>query len=307
MISIYTRSNNYFSKEYIKWILRKIIRKRTGPEIVLESLLRCLDIEKIPYEVNPKTPKYKIVHVLSGVNALKYAIRIKQQKKIEKIIAGPNLVIFPDEANQILFNENIDAILLPSIWVVDFYKKYLPEKQHKKIEVWPASVPLDIQNQTNYERNKILVFIKTVDENLLQEIRKFLRNTQLPFEEIIYGHYKQGGYFSALKESKLMVYLQIVESQGMALEEAWSRNVPTLVLEKTSFTYPDGRVALGQVSAPYLTKESGLFFRDFEDFKKKLKNMIENIESFTPRKYYIENLSDQVVAQKYVKIVNKLK
>ena len=307
MVSIYTRTNNILTTEYLKWLIRKIIQKKSGPEAVLSSLVRGLDTLGIKHEIIPSKPTFEIVHVLSGIRALEDIINLKKTGKIKKIIAGPNLVTTPNDSNKILHDKNLDIILVPSKWVADFYGKSLSEDQSKKVIVWPAGIKMP-QNETPAENRKlVLLFIKNVEKELSEDIKRYLQNEKILFEIIKYGKYKQEKYFSLLEKSRLMIYLQTVESQGMALQEAWVRNVPTLVLEKDTYVYPNGERAYGQVSAPYLTKESGLFFRDFEDFKLKLKDALQGANPFSPRKYCTENLSDEISTQKYLDIINRLK
>lgn len=305
MLSIYTRTNSVFSKEYLKWLIGKILGKKGGPRAVFASLTRGLDELDIEYEVNPRKPKYKIVHVLSGINALENALKLKKNGEIDKIIAGPNLVVTPKDSDKILHDENIDIILVPSKWIADFYCNNLTEKQGKKVQVWPAGTIIPNQSDTQI-RDNILLFIKNVDKKLADDIENYLINEKLHFTIIKYGNYKQEKYYSTLEKSKLIIYLQVVESQGIALQEAWARNVPSLVLEKSEFVYPNGKTAYGQVSAPYLTKECGLFFKDFNDFQIKLREILNNTHTFSPHKYCQDNLSDKVSAQKYLDILKSL-
>ncbi|MFA6226875.1 MAG: hypothetical protein WC631_00100 [Candidatus Paceibacterota bacterium] len=307
MISIYTRTNNIFSKEYLKWLVRKIINKKSGPEAVLESLIRGLNKSQIDYEINPKIPKFESVHVLSGVKALKDTIKLKSNGVIKRIIAGPNLIISPNDQDGILLDKNIDTILVPSQWVADFYSQNMTKEQSAKISIWPAGTDIPISQDTPIIRDNILLFIKNVDLELANAVQNYLQTKKYKFEIIRYSNYKQAEYFSLLNKSKLMIYLQIVESQGIALQEAWAKNVPTLVLERKSYTYPDGKIAYGQISAPYLTNESGQFFKDFNDFKIKIEEMMKNLGSYSPRGYCQKSLSDEASTKRYLEIIRELR
>ena len=96
-----------------------------------------------------------------------------------------------------------------------------------------------------------------------------------------------------------MIGLTGSESQGIFWAESWAMNVPTLVNFKSSNLIQGRRVPSS--TAPYLSSQTGLFFKDFKDFKKKLIKILDNYQQFTPRRWVKKYMSDKVTAKKMYK------
>ena len=160
--SIFYKEKNFINKAY--QIYKKIIYTKSstgGPDVVLNNLIYGLNKLKVKFNVNPKFDNiYDNVIVLSDVNKLKKLINLKKYKNI-KLIAGPNLVILPEDYGGILKNKLIDKIIVPSSWV----KKLYTEKNkplEKKIIIWPSGIDLNFwkKHEFKYEFD-FLVYIKS--------------------------------------------------------------------------------------------------------------------------------------------------
>lgn len=290
----------YYAKATARWILRK----NYGPSGVLQSLKRGLSTIHYSYSLNTTPEPGSTVHVLSNIEALRYAIKLKQQGHIQKLIAGPNLVKIPNEYNSILESPEIDVILLPSEWTKVFYAKHLPTAE-QKMHIWPAGVAIPPAISSEKE-DHCIVFKKDVPEDIYQQVIFTLKQQQISYTILEYGSFSQSEYFALLERSSYMIYLQKVESQGIALQEAWARNVPTLVWNPGSFTYPNGEIVTGNISAPFLTEQAGLFFKDASEFSQILTQFKEHLPDFTPRQYCIANLSDEASARRYANILEHI-
>ena len=290
---------------YLKKYIKSYIFHYGGPESVLDSLIRGFEQLKVNYHLNPKAKDISdIVCVISGVDALKWAIETKKHGKIKKIIAGPNIVITPEDAGGILLDEVIDLVIVPSQWVKDFYASFKPGFG-KKIRVWAAGVenPKDFKEEL---RQGCLVYKKNVDEELFDFIINYLKSQNINYQVIKYGRYKKEKYFEILNKVKFMIYLSESESQGLALQEAWIRNVSTLVWDRGYWQYKNYQWKDEKISAPYLTDECGMFFKGFNDFKEKFNIFISNLSNFKPREYSLRNFTDKVSVSNYLKIINEL-
>jgi hypothetical protein len=302
MISIYTHTNNPFKKEFWKYIAKKTIRKYSGPDAVLDSLKRGLIELNTPFEINPLKPKYDIIHVLSGVEVLKEMIKKKSQGKIKTLIAGPTLVTTPFDYDSIIQDQNIDIILFPSYWTKDFYVSLVPELD-KKIEIWPAGVRIPEKIST---KENILIFKKNIPEDTYNQIIKKLKGKDMSYDIVTYGNHSKESYHQKLSSTSILVYLQTTESQGLALQEAWSYDVPTLVLQNTKWQNDKYEWSDDKISAPYLTTECGKFFT-LDTLESELENMINNKKDFNSRKYCTENLSDKATTEIYLNIIKNVK
>lgn len=294
MISIYTRTNNILKKEFWKYSIKKILGKYSGPDAVLDSLALGLTELHIPFEINPLKPKYDNIHVLSGIQALRD--RIKNKLDTQTLIAGPTLVVTPNDEDKIISNKKIDIILTPSDWVKDFYESISPEIKDKTFS-WPAGVTIPNETTTSKE---ILILKKNIDPEIFTKVKEILTSKKISFKTLEYGTFKKSEYLELLKNTSYLIYLQKSESQGIALQEAWSYNVPTLVYQNTEFKHESCSWKDEKIAAPYLSEDAGLFFT-LETFD----GIISTLESlhFKPKEYCRENLSNQKCAEKLLNII----
>lgn len=293
---------------YFKKIIKAILNIQRGPDVVFKSLVRGLDTLSFSYNINPPLDQLsENVHVISSVAALNWAIKQKHLGRIKKLLAGPNISTLPYYNGAALCDRAIDIVLVPSNWVKDVYSKSRPEIS-SKIRVWPAGVKIpELANRAVRPllERKFLVFRKSIDDSSFNKVVEELKNKKVSFKVISYGSFKQEEYFNLLQDSDGLIYLQEVESQGIALQEAWARNVPSLVWNEGHFTYPTGERIDGNIVAPFLTPESGMFFESAEKFSSAFDEFQSKLPSFTPREYVINNLSDKVCAENYLKIINE--
>ena len=83
------------------------------------------------------------------------------------------------------------------------------------------------------------------------------------------------------------------------------RDVPTLVWNRGYWQYKQYKWQESS-SAPYLNDSCGMFFKNKDDFGNKLNIFIKNLPNFKPRKYSLENFTDKIPAQNYLKIINEI-
>ncbi|TAN34178.1 glycosyltransferase family 1 protein [Patescibacteria group bacterium] len=315
-----------FSKEIYWRVLRRLAGVKRGPDAVMDSLLRGLDELKRPYLLNVKSTEIKpedTVFVNGSLETLQWAI--KERKKFKKLVAGPNLVVTPNDGGGIINAPEIDLILQPSDWVRDFYLSISP-RLSEKIKVWPAGVR--VPEITNNRREKILVFVKnSLSGGELQALKNALAalsykfiikrserseseaftseraQIKYPVGFIFYDDYKQADYFRELNQAKAMLYFSLSESQGLALQEAWARNVPTLVWDRGRYEYNNYFWCAKNISCPYLNERCGMTFADFAELPAILEEFLRVLKRFDPRAYVEEQLSDLRSAEKLLAIV----
>ncbi len=304
MITILTHSQKIYTKEYLKNIARVVARRTRGPSAVTASLQRGLDEINASYQIDPSYKKISdAVNVLSGTEALRDMITLKQKGVIKKLAAGPNIIVRPQDAGGVITDHTIDAVIVPSQWVKDYYISLAPQIS-EKIRIWPAGV--QIPEIGNPSRSGCLIYKKNISEELYAHVIDTLEKQHIKHETIVYGNFKQEDYHAKLKRVRFMIYLQEVESQGLALQEAWAHDVPTLVWNKGSFTYPNSDTVTGRITAPYLTPECGMEFASGHEFENKLEDFTDSLDTLSARTYCSKNLSDKVCAQKYVSIIESL-
>ncbi len=294
--------NEYFT--IFPKIKRLLGKANRGPQAVFDSLANGLKGLNIDFKINPNlTSPAALACVLSGISTLKWAIGQKLAGKIKTIIAGPNIVVSPNDARAILKSSEIDKIIVPSRWVKDFYVSQAPELA-SKIHIWAAGVelPEDWKSEVGGRKSEIdfLIFNKVKDQNLKNQIKTFLEQDVYRVADVKYGQYNQQQYFNLLERSKNLIYLSESESQGLAMFEAWAYNIPTLVWDRGYMEYGKHRFS-GDTASPYLSAQTGIRFTDFKDFKDVLPKFLN--ASFFPRQWVEKNASNKLAAEKYLEII----
>jgi hypothetical protein len=279
--------------------------KYRGHYAVTRSIVEGLKKNGSSFNYNPKkfSELADIVHVVSGSRALKQMLVMKKRGKLKKLYAGPNIAVFSTDYNSILAAPEIDGLVnhcedACKIWALD------NELLLNKCFIWPAGVDTDFwRPNDSLIRDTILVFDKRTskeDASRTAPILNYLRSKNYSVEIIVRSPvqgYSQNSYLSLLKRSCLLIGFTVgSESQGIAWAEAWSCNVPTLILQNRISVYQGRRFEC--TTAPYLNKENGLFFDNFDNFKLMFDYWEKNKNQFRPRDWVLKNMSDEVSAKR---------
>lgn len=292
MLLISTRSASPLTLEFWKWVARRVIRKYTGPNAVEDSLLRGLKELKMPFKRNARAEKGDIAVVLSGTAALQEALALKEAGVLAKLIVGPNVLPHPRSARDLEGEDAVDAILMPSEWVRDTVINEAPGVADKII-VWPSGVataPASTRTGTP------VIYDKLNDGALLARVLRATGEARV----FTYGGFSREEYLTALADAPYLVYLSRWESQGLALQEAWAHDVPTLVNKSTHWEVGETSWDAPQINCPYLTPEMGMIF----DSSDELPTMIERVAQLHPKPYCDARLSDSVSAQNLIDIIS---
>lgn len=295
MLHIYTEE--FLLEGRIKRFIKKVLgRNFGGPKAVEESLVLGLLGMKYPFKLNTSPAgKDNIAIVLNGTRALKKVISLKSKGYFKTLLAGPNLVVLPRQENAVLTSKEINKVIVPSEWVAEMYIKDIPELKNK-LAVWPAGVfvPELVAEEKTID---FLIFNKLQDESFAGEIKKALPEYKV--NAINYGQFNQKKYFELLEKSRFLVYLSISESQGLAMFEAWARNVPTLVWER-GFAESENLKVFGKTSAPYLNPELGLSFSTLEEFKIVLAELPS--KAFHSKEFVVNHFTHKICAKNLINL-----
>jgi hypothetical protein len=299
---LYFYTENFFWSSRAKNFIKKILDKKArGPQAVERSLFAGLKQLGVEFRVNTRTnQKIETACVLSGIETLKWVIRQKQKGEIKKIIAGPNLVVVPDEAGGIIKSPEIDTVVVPSRWVKDFYVSIDPELS-SKIYIWAAGVELPKKEQVEKEYDFLVLNKTQSNMDLCDSITAYLKEQKFKIHVMFYGDFKQEQYFNALKYTKYLIYLSESESQGLSMFEAWARDVPSLVWDRGFMQYEKYQWQ-GNTASPYLSGEVGMSFKNFEYFKLILSNFLNR--KFLPLNWVKNNATNEIAAKKYLEIID---
>jgi hypothetical protein len=111
-----------------------------------------------------------------------------------------------------------------------------------------------------------------------------------------YGDYTEDFFINLLKKSKYSIILDNTESQGIAVEEIMSCNLPLFVIDKTTWEYKG--VKCNATSIPYWSDECGIKIDNFDCFNKYFNQFLTQINNYKPRNYILNNLRLEIQAKK---------
>lgn len=278
-----------------------------GPASVARSLLKGLQKTGIDFNCNPgSSNEYgDVVIVLSNFDYLRQAIQLKRMGKISKLIAGPNIVGYPQEANYIAASPEIDRYVQPSLWAKLWF---LEVGSNFRIAIWPAGVDPEYwkpnEKRVAGETKNVLVYVKGAPREMAIAVENLLRKYDWQPLCINYGSYTVAQYKDALLKSDFAVFLGGTESQGIALAEAWAMDVPTLVYNTRKLFYRGRQFSMASY-CPYLTEKTGIDWRELDELEGLIKVMPYCFGEFTPRAWVLDNMTDEVCAKKMLNIVEE--
>lgn len=246
---------------------------------------------------------------LQSTNVWNYNVVISPAKPVNafqfkniKFIFGPHFSTFPTQKiTGILELPNVTYIQ-PSPWTVATWKNFeICSKLN--IECLPFGVDTDTFNESKpiTERKKVFVYLKHRDPNEFLFLKHYFLLKNIEYKIFDYNiQYNEKEYIDYLQEAKYGIWIGCHESQGFALEEALSCNVPLFVWNVKSMKqeHECGHPDVPATSIPYWDSRCGEFFYDVDDFQLKFKEFLSKLEQYKPRDYILENLSIDVCKNK---------
>jgi hypothetical protein len=225
-----------------------------------------------------------------------------------RFIFGPHFSIFPDDRLNMIRSPNTSYISL-SKWVKNLWSSFpISHGIHF------ADIPFGVDTakfkpkKPIRERTKVFIYYKRRDPRELQMIEFFLKARNIEYR--IFGYmqkYPEEEYVDYLRESKYAIWLSAHESQGFALQEALSSNVPLLVWSVRSmqqehgFHYPD----IPATTITYWDSRCGEAFHHAQEFAPSFQRFMQNLENYSPREYVLENLSMAVCEKRFIDLIEK--
>lgn len=273
---ILDKSPKFNLKEFFnkyKIFIKFLLGQKRGPDMVIGGLIKGLEEINFDFRYNIKEKEINqedCIYINNSLETLKWAIKVKKEGKIKKIIVGPVMSVLPADHSYIMLDKEIDLILFPSQWTKDYWL-FFEKDLENKIKIWPVGV--DVPKLEKKDGNLILIYYKKAPKELLNYIKNFFSKKNIMYKIVKYGKYNQKNYFSLLNKSKISIFLSESESQGLAMFESWARDVPTLVWNRGYWQKGDNKWVDKKISSPYLTDSCGIFFTDQNDFEEKFKKL----------------------------------
>jgi glycosyltransferase involved in cell wall biosynthesis len=235
--------------------------------------------------------------------ALRQAALLRRKHRIDFLVAGPANALFPDEADNVLRIPEIDLLIVPSEWVRELYRSVAPELV-AKTRICPAGVDTDYWKPSGANRgSRVVVYWKSGDETFCAEVERILETCGLEPVRVRYGHYAREQYRSLLDEAMMGVFISSFETQGLALAEAWSMDVPTVVWDPQSEASWRGRSFIGGSSAPYLTPATGVTWVAVPEVAALVRDIAARRDQLRPRQWVLAHLTDAICSAQLLQIV----
>ncbi len=296
---------NIISKSYCS-------RFTSGPKKVVDNLIKGLEKIGYPYVVNKRLDACQRLWIHDDVEALR---QINKLPKEIKIVLGPNLVNMPRHLPKGL-DISRTVYVLPSNWAISLWKEFGFDN-FCPMESWPVGIDTEEFVPSSDRKDIVLVYFKQRSLFELRAVEKALQEKNIGYKTLIYPLYYESEYKSLLSRAKYVIWLGRQESQGIALQEALSANIPVLIWDVSSLghwvasgkemsVYTDKENKFSEAtSAYYFNATCGVQIKELSQLDEALGKMEKECSGFSPRKFILENLSLSKQAQDFLSIYEK--
>lgn len=232
----------------------------------------------------------------------------------KKLLYGPHSFIHLTHpwSTSGIFDERCAYNFL-SQWVLDF----VLEQGNLGIPPVLLPFPVDVERfqptpqklPTEYE---CFVYCKYREIGLFNQVFDFLQSKQIRF--CVFDcrkKYSEEEYLRTLQSVKFGIWIGTHESQGFALQEALSCNIPLVVLEATSmfdernerheiaYQAEIGKYKMKATTCTYWDDRCGYKDPSLQETLKNIERMRETHASFRPREFLLEHLSPEKCAKRF--------
>lgn len=281
----------------------------SGPTKVVANLLKGLDKIGCDYRLNSNKPRGSYVYIPNGKSNL---FKIIHKRSSQRILLGPNLFTFPGDIpcyiKPLIVKAN--GYLQPCDWAIEVWQ--LLDFNLLPLLRWPVGIDTELFYEIpRPAERRVLIYHKERNKDELACIERLLDSKGIGFSTIHYGRYSQTEYLELLKKSSLMIWHGCHESQGIALLEALSCNIPALVWDASSFyqmeafpSYPfaDTLRSIRVTSAPYFDNRCGIKIQEMSQLSDALDHLLDSLHEFTPRAYILENMTLEGQARRLLEL-----
>lgn len=225
-----------------------------------------------------------------------------------KFLFGPHISVFPDNELLKLYTSNNNVYFnVLSDWIINIWSQFDICNNLKLVSL-PFGVDTNIFNEILpiNKRQYIMIYYKHRCQSDYDFIMNFCNSKNIPNELIkIFSYtnrYSETDFINTLHNTKYCICIDAHESQGFALQEIMSCNVPLFVWNVHSMTqethtnydhYPT-------TSIPYWDDICGEYFKYEDEIEIKYTKFINNLNNYNPRKFIIEYLSIEICEQKWI-------
>ena len=283
-------------------------RRYPGHYGVTRSVVEGLEAIRADFNFNPVSFASLARVVYAPANeALRQAIELKRRGAVDFLVAGPVNAWFADDCGGVMLAPEIDLAIVASEWMIDFYRD-TPDLARKS-RACPCGVDAEFWKPMGAPKQRTcVVYWKSGDERFCEQVESIVRLAGLEPLRVRSRHGEHHIFTppelrAALDRAVVSVFLSTFESQGIALAEAWSMNVPTVVWDPQGVAEWQGRRFKSESSAPYLTPSTGIAVRDIGSLDAAIRQALATLDTFQPRGWVLEHMTDAVCARRLYEVI----
>jgi hypothetical protein len=224
-------------------------------------------------------------------------------------IFGPHFSVFPQLPHMNLIRGPNSVYTQPSEWASKIW-----ENSNICFNIKQRALPFGVDTERFKNiyplenRDRVFIYFKSRDPQLLFAMESILRRNNINYQIFNYDtKYDETAYIEYLKHSKYGIWIGRHESQGFALEEALSCDVPLIVWNVKSMNeeYRANYENIPGTAIPYWDERCGEVFYNLEEFAIKMPIFLSKLNTYKPREYVVENLSLPVCEQRLIDLINE--
>jgi len=261
-------------------------REDRGPGKLISNLKFGLKKNNVHVKYNKK----------SDINLLMSGHPETSKKLPVSSTVGPCVILTPYIKNK-FYN-----FIAASSWHKDMIMSsgHFNNISEKKIHVWPIGINTEMFTEIP-EIDKewdCLIYFKSKKTNHLNRIKNMLGAYKLNYKTLTYGQYNNTDIIKYANKCKFAIVLGSTETQGIAIMEIMSCNLPCFVLDPTKF-----KSYTKATSVPYFDKTCGIKSSFNKNFTKDFEQFLNLISLYNPRQYILNNHSMQISTKNLIKII----
>ena len=267
-----------------------------------KNLLKGFRLLNLDYSTSGNIEDFDLIY------SAKYPLDITKYPK-QRFIFGAQFSVFPEHTS--IFNDIYhNAIYIqPSEWTLKVWRDEFGYRS-LPIKVCPVGVDTEeFKPNDTVIKDRVFIYYKRRKASELDSIKHKLTQLGYTYEIVVYGHYNEEDYKSLLDQSKFGIWLDAHESQGFALLEALSKNVPLLVWNVERMSQEEGspeeyqKIETEVTSIPYWDHRCGEFFYRAEEFGTIFDKFRTNLDNYNPREFILETLELTEQTKKFLSLI----
>jgi len=221
-----------------------------------------------------------------------------------KFIFGPHFSVFPEQHSMDRIRGPNSIYVQPSQWVVDLWKNS-NNCNDIVIKPLPFGVDTDLFSAVDGVKENVFIYFKRRRTEELEFIKNIFDTSGISYRIFVYGSYSETDYLSFIRTCKYGIWLDAHESQGFALQEALSINVPLfiwnvrLLSQEYHSYYPD----VFATTIPYWDPICGEVIYDTSEFHEKFLDFLSKLSSYRPRDFVLKELSIDVCEKRFIELI----